>query len=204
MYDHFLRAPKKAIYLPLARNLPVAPNVLTVVGLVFGLASAACCCFGWWKYALIFWAANRFFDGLDGEVARATNTQTDLGGYLDILADLAVYASIPVGIAVHHNSHFTWLTLSLLLSSFYLNVGSWMYLSSILEKSGMGAKQNKEVTTVAMPKGLIEGAETVFFFTLFLSLPGLSTLLFAIFASLTFVGALLRVRWAAKNLPRTL
>lgn len=200
MYDHLLRTPKKVIYLPLARSLPVSANVLTAVGLLFGLAAAVCCCFGWWKYALGLWAANRFFDGLDGEVARARGTQSDLGGYLDILADLMVYASIPLGIAVYHNSDFTWLALAVMLSSFYLNVGSWMYLSSILEKRGLGAENNKEATSVSMPKGLIEGAETVLFFTLFLVLPHSAAALFTAFAALTFVGAFLRVKWAAKTL----
>ena len=200
MYDHLLRVPKKVIYQPLARALLVSANVLTAVGLILGLAAAACCCFGWWSYALAFWLANRFFDGLDGEVARATNTQSDLGGYLDILADLIVYAFIPLGIAAYYNSTFTWLALALMLSSFYLNVGSWMYLSSILEKRGQGAESNQEITTVAMPKGLIEGAETVVFFTLFLLLPGCAGTLFALFAILTFLGAFLRVKWAAKTL----
>jgi hypothetical protein len=34
-----------------------------------------------WTNALIFWGLNRFFDGLDGSVARVSGQQSDFGGY---------------------------------------------------------------------------------------------------------------------------
>lgn len=49
--------------------------------------------FGW---GLVLILLNRLFDGLDGAVARAAGP-TDLGGYLDIVADFAFYVSVPVG-----------------------------------------------------------------------------------------------------------
>jgi phosphatidylglycerophosphate synthase len=201
MYDHLLRHPKRVILSPLARALPISPNTLTLIGLLFGLAAAFFSCVGQFRIALALWCINRVVDGLDGEVARASNTQSDLGGYLDILADLLVYALIPVGMACHANTTAVWLSLSLMLASFYLNVGSWMYLSSILEKRGIGAETTGELTTVSMPRGLVEGGETLLFFTLFLSYPSGASVLFSIFAALTFMGAALRVRWAQRTLP---
>lgn len=200
MIDHLLRVPKQSLYAPLARRLALPPNTLTAVGLALGLASAGCCWAGWWKGALAFWCANRFFDGLDGEVARAHQSQTDLGGYLDIMADLIVYAAVPLGLAQHDGTRAVGVATGLMLASFYLNLGSWMYLSSILEKRGEGAQKTGELTTVAMPRGLIEGAETVLFFTIFLLAPQHLAMLFGTFALLTLTGAALRVRWAYQNL----
>ena len=201
MYDHILRQPKKTIFLPLAQRVSISPNALTGVGLLFGLISALLCSLGALQSALVFWIVNRIFDGLDGEVARAQQSQTDLGGYLDILADLLIYAFIPIGLAASSSQPHIWPVLSVMLASFYFNVGSWMYLSSILEKLDAGAAVSGESTSVTMPRGLIEGAETVLFFTLFLLLPQYLLVLFLLFTGLTFTGALLRVRWAQKRLP---
>jgi phosphatidylglycerophosphate synthase len=202
MYDHVLRQPKRIVFQPLARRLRISPNLLTAIGLLPGLASALACVFGFFQAALWLWLINRVMDGLDGEVARAHNKQSDLGGYLDILADLLVYASIPLALALYWNSMWVWGACSFMLMSFYLNVGSWMYLSSILEKLGLGAEETGESTSVCMPRGLVEGAETILFFTLFLAFPKFAALLFVIFGLLTFVGAAIRVRWACHVLPR--
>lgn len=200
MYDHLLRQPKRVLFEPLARRIPVAPNTLTAVGLLFGLLSALMCAFGMFGAALAFWLLNRLLDGIDGEVARAQNAQTDFGAYLDILADLLVYACIPLGIAFHWDASGVWKSCLGMLASFYVNLGSWMYLSSLLEKRGQGAQARGESTSVAMPRGLIEGAETVLFFTWFLLAPHQAQWLFAVFACLTFLGAALRVRWASRIL----
>ena len=202
MYDHILRRPKQIVYQPLARRIPIPPNIITLVGLLPGVAAALAFLGGFFQVALWLWLLNRLLDGLDGEVARAQDKQTDLGGYLDILADLLVYASIPVALAIYWNNSWVWCCCSLMLMSFYLNIGSWMYLSSILEKIGLGAEETGESTSVCMPRGLVEGAETVLFFTLFLVFPSKAALLFGVFGFLTFLGAALRVRWAVSELPR--
>lgn len=200
MYDHLLRRAKQTVYQPLATRTPFTPNALTGLGLIAGLSAALLAALGLFRPALICWLANRFLDGLDGEVARAKDSQSDLGGYLDILADLLVYAFIPAALAMYHQTSVTWFATVFMLASFYLNVGSWMYLSSILEKRGQGADKSGEITSVSMPRGLIEGGETVLFFTLFLLLPKLSWLLFLLFGALTFATAGGRVKWALSHL----
>ena len=200
MYDHLIRQPKETILRPLARKVSLSPNTLTAIGLLFGLVAALLCAFGLFRWALYFWIANRLLDGLDGEVARVRGTQSDLGGYLDILADLLIYAFIPIGLTFSNGLTAAWLSLSLMLASFYLNVGSWMYLSSILEKRNVGAANSGEKTSVTMPRGLIEGTETVVFFSLFLLFPQYIIPLFLLFTFLTFVGAFQRVLWAQSNL----
>ena len=200
MYDHLIRQPKETILRPLARKVSLSPNTLTAIGLLFGLVAALLCAFGLFRWALYFWIANRLLDGLDGEVARVRGTQSDLGGYLDILADLLIYAFIPIGLTFSNGLTAAWLSLSLMLASFYLNVGSWMYLSSILEKRNAGAASSGEKTSVTMPRGLIEGIETVVFFSLFLLFPQYIIPMFLLFTLLTFVGAFQRVFWAQSNL----
>src|SRR6056297_3353077 len=101
MVDFFLRPAKDRILSPVvsffARRFE--PNTLSIIGFGIGLATAAAAAFALWPAALGFWVANRFFDGLDGAVARASGKQSDRGGYLDIFLDFAVYAVIPLAIA---------------------------------------------------------------------------------------------------------
>ena len=124
MYDHLLRRAKQTVYQPLATRTPFTPNALTGLGLIAGLSAALLAALGLFRPALICWLANRFLDGLDGEVARAKESQSDLGGYLDILADLLVYAFIPAALAMYHQTSVTWFATVFILASFYLNVGS--------------------------------------------------------------------------------
>ena len=144
---------------------------------------------------------NRVLDGLDGIVAREHGKQSDFGGYLDLLLDFVVYLAVPIGIAAAQPAlPILWATVAL-LSAFVLNLLSWSVLSAILERRAAAAADR--LTTVAMPGGLIEGAETIFFYTLFLLLPAYATVLFAIMAGLVLVTAAQRVLWASRYLPRT-
>ena len=100
MWDDALRGMKEIILTPIARWLLsfITPNQMTILGLVLGLASAWCFVLHLPFAGIILWGLNRVADGLDGTLARVTNTQSDLGGFLDIVCDLVVYASIPVGL----------------------------------------------------------------------------------------------------------
>jgi phosphatidylglycerophosphate synthase len=99
------------------------------------------------------WLFNRVLDGLDGMVARFHARQSDFGGYLDIVLDFVVYAAIPVGLYWGNPGATNTAALILLLSSFYVNAASWIYLSAILEKRAAGASARGELTSVTMPNG---------------------------------------------------
>ena len=64
----------------------VHPNIVTVIGILFGTASLICYSFGNLFYAkiasLLFFIA-ACFDHVDGEVARKLNKSSTLGHYLD-------------------------------------------------------------------------------------------------------------------------
>lgn len=200
MLDQSLRVPKQRVLMPLAKQLNLSPSWFTLAGLLIGLAAVTLLALGQPVWALALWALNRVIDGLDGEIARMHNRQSDLGGYFDIMADLVIYATLPLAVVIANPSFAAWLALAVLLLSFYINAGSWMYLSSILEKRNQGAKMKLERTSITMPSGLIEGTETIVFFTLFLLLPQFSIFLFWLMAVLIVITIFQRLFWAIKVL----
>jgi phosphatidylglycerophosphate synthase len=202
MIDKALRAPKEfamalAVRGPIRR---IHPTTVTVLAAVVGVAAATAAWQGAYLPALGLWAVNRVLDGLDGTLARLTGKQSDLGAYLDIVLDHLIYAAIPLGLAAAAGTPAALLALAALLASFYINGASWMYLAAILEKRQAGAAAQGEITSVTMPAGMIEGAETVVFYSLFLLLPGVIIPLFYLMAALVFVTAAQRVIWAIRAL----
>ena len=201
MVDKALRVPKRQVLEPLAKRLSgLSPTTLTVAGLVVGLLCALTALLGMNTFALSFWLVNRLLDGLDGELARVFERQSDLGGYFDIMADLVVYALVPIGLSYGYGGPDTLLALVVLLSTYYLNAGSWMYLSALLEKRDRGAAKKGEATSVTMPSGIVEGAETVVFYCLFLLFPNALTFLFWTMSALVVVTVVQRLVWARRYL----
>ncbi|MGB5050729.1 MAG: CDP-alcohol phosphatidyltransferase family protein, partial [Caldilineaceae bacterium] len=141
---------------------------------------------------------NRLLDGLDGVVARIHGKQSDFGGYLDLLLDYVVYLAIPVAFVwATPTAPHIWSLISLLVS-YQINSLSWTLLSSLLEKQQLIG--GKRLTSIEMPAGLIEGAETVIFYTLFFLLPAYIPWLFGLMAGLVVVTACQRIWWARRNL----
>ena len=202
MIDKALRVLKESALAPLVRGplRRVHPTVVTVAAAVLGIAAAVAAWQGAYLLALGPWVANRVLDGLDGTLARITGQQSDLGAYLDIVLDHVVYVAVPLGLALGDGTSAAYLALTLLLASFYINGASWMYLTALLEKRSVGAQARGELTTVTMPAGLVEGAETVVLFTLFLLFPGALVPLFGLMATLVVITAAQRVAWAVRAL----
>ena len=71
------------------------PNALTTGALCsgfFAIVSANQGWFDWAAYAIFF---SMLMDGLDGRVARWTNTQSDFGAQYDSLADMVSFGLAP-------------------------------------------------------------------------------------------------------------
>ncbi|WP_292485228.1 CDP-alcohol phosphatidyltransferase family protein [Methanohalobium sp.] len=83
---------------PIAKSLPLSPNLLTVVGL--GISIIAAVMFGTGRVFIggIFILLNGFFDILDGAVARENGWMTPFGGLLDSVCDRYADAIIFIGI----------------------------------------------------------------------------------------------------------
>jgi phosphatidylglycerophosphate synthase len=202
MLDPLLRAAKDRALFPVARAVgPVPPNRVSVLAFVAGLGAAVALARGAYGWALALWLANRALDGLDGALARAHGLQSDFGGYLDILLDFVVYAAVPLGLAVGSGGGpRTLLACAALEATFFVNAASWMYPAAILEKRAQGAAARRELTTVTMPTGLVEGTETIVFYTLFILLPAHAATLMWIMAAAVAATTVQRLAWGARGL----
>ena len=208
MLDPALRPVKDRLLTPLAEALaPRAhPNTLSLLGFVVGLGCAALLARGATLPALALWAVNRLLDGLDGAVARARHAPTDLGGYLDLLLDFVLYALLPLAAAAGvelpstaDRAALAWLVAAL-LGTFYVNAASWMYLAAVLEKRSAGAAARSELTSITMPTGLVEGTETIIFYSLFMLFPGALGPLMIIMLAGVWLTIAQRVAWALRHL----
>lgn len=135
----------------------IGANALTLLGLAIGLAGAGAIAGRHFAPGLALIAINRVFDGLDGAVARVDGP-TDLGGYLDIVADFAFYVAVPVGFGIADPANT--LPALILVASFVLTGTSFLAFAAIAAERGK--------TTVAhgtksffYSTGLAEGGETI-------------------------------------------
>lgn len=200
MRDVMLRQRKDELMIPLARQLfgSVHPNVVSVIAMFVGLAAAGAILYHMYWAGLGLWVLNRILDGLDGVVARVHEKQSDFGGYLDLLLDFVVYLAIPIAFMWALPSQANIWSGIALLSAYIINLLSWSTLSALIEKRTL--QSTNRLTSLEMPTGLIEGAETILFYSLFFLLPNYIAYLFATMALLVLFTAGQRVWWAYRNL----
>ena len=84
-------AKRKGIYL--------LPNLLTTAGLFSGFYAIVSSMNGKFEAAAIAIFVAMIFDGLDGRVARMTNTQSDFGAEYDSMADMVSFGMAPALVA---------------------------------------------------------------------------------------------------------
>lgn len=202
MLDLRLRPLKERLVDGMAAGLAhhVAAGSLTAGALAITLGAAALAAAGRPVLATIAWLLGRLLDGLDGPVARHRGEASDLGGYLDVLADTIGYAAVPLGVAWGVDERSAWIAVAALEGVFFVNTISWTYLAAVLEKRGAGASATGELTTITMPSALIEGTETIVLFSLFLLLPQHAAALFWLMAALVGVNLVQRLEWARRAL----
>jgi phosphatidylglycerophosphate synthase len=168
----------------------VGADALTFAGLGAGLAAALCIAARLDAAALVLFAANRFFDGLDGTVARAT-ARTDRGGFLDIVLDFAVYGAVPLAFALRDAGPNA-VPAAVLLFAFYVNGASFLAFAAVAARRGLdgAAFPDKSIYFTA---GLAEGTETILFFAAMILWPGAFPILAYAFSGLTLMSAVARV-----------
>ncbi len=201
MFDVVLRPMKERVFAPVTRAIGqrVSPMALTLAGFVAGMVAAVLVARGAYRPALALWLLNRVLDGLDGSLARAQGSQTDFGGYVDIVLDFVVYAAIPIAFVIASPRPPLALAALVLLGSFYINAASWMYLAAILERRDLGARARGELTSITMPAGIIGGTETVLLYSLCLLLPDRLVVLFGAMSILVLASVAQRLVWAARR-----
>ena len=197
MLDAALRARLAPALEAAARPLAargVRAATVTAAGFVVGVGSCVAAALALWPLALVLWLLNRALDGLDGALARLRGA-TDLGGFLDIVADLAVYGGFVVGVAVAVPG--ARLACAVLLASYYLNAGAWLAYSSLAERRGLAVGDDRSLRFVT---GVAEGGETIAAYTLFCLLPHAAATIAWVFAAAVAATALQRLVHAVRTL----
>ncbi len=145
----------------------ISANGLTIIGLAIGLGGAVAVGCQAWGIGLGLILLNRLLDGLDGAVARATGP-TDLGGYLDIVADFAFYVSVPIGFGIADPANT--LAALILVGSFVLTATSFLAFAVIAAERGAESSAHGS-KSFFYSTGLAEGGETIAVFTAMCVLP---------------------------------
>lgn len=200
MIDKAMRVLKRRLLRSVTKGVGafVGPMPITLLALAVGLATAWAAALGATGAALVLWFLNRVIDGLDGEVARFRGESSDLGGYIDMMGDVVVYAAIPLALALAHAEPQVTAVLLIMIASFYINVTSWAYLSALLEKRH--AQSSSRFTSIAMPSGLIEGTETILVYALLIAAPGIIVQTALVAAAAGLISAAQRMIWAVRTL----
>jgi phosphatidylglycerophosphate synthase len=166
-------------------------NVITVVGLGFGLLAAVMLAFGLSGWiVLVPLLAGRLADGLDGAVARA-KAKTDFGGYLDLVCDFLFYGAIPFAFILR-DLEANAAAGGFLLLSFYVNGSTFLGYAALAAKAGMETTAQGE-KSLYFTAGLLEGTETIIFFVLIVIFPDWFAALAWVFGALCFLTAGARV-----------
>ncbi len=171
------------------------PLTLTAAGWLVGVGACVAVARQAWVVGLVLWLLNRLLDGLDGPVARHRGV-TDLGGFLDIVADFSVYAGFLVGVAVAVPD--ARLGCVALLTAYYVSGTAFLALSSLVERrGGDGADpaggHSGDGRSLRFVGGLAEGTETVAVYALICLVPGWAVGLVWVFTVAVAVTAVQRV-----------
>lgn len=202
MLDSTMRPIKDRLLAPVVAG-PLGRAHPTVVSSAALIASIGAAIAAWQRLAPVavaLWLAGRVLDGLDGPIARASGRQSDVGGLIDFVFDTIGYAAVPLGIAFGVDDRTTWVATAVVLATFYVNAVSLGHVAALLEQRGRGAAARGEPTSVTMPRGLIEGTETIVFFALALAMLDHAWVVWTVMAAAVIVTALERVRWASTQL----
>ena len=172
----------------------VSPTAMTLFG--FGVGAGACVAvgFGSWWLALGLWLTNRIADGLDGPLARSRGA-TDFGGFLDIVADFAVYGGfvLGVGIAVPDAR----VACAALLVSYYVSGAAFLAWSSIAERR---ARERPDERSLQFVGGIAEGTETIVAYVAFCVFHNQAVLIAWVFTAMVVVTAGQRISFARRSL----
>ena len=174
----------------IAAHVPrnISANSITFAGFAIGLLAVPLLWIELYTMALALILVNRFFDGLDGAVARR-NGITSFGGYLDITCDFIFYSAVILGFALA-DPEKNGLTASFLIFSFIGTGSSFLAFAVAAEKHGISSEAHGQKAFYYLG-GLAEGTETILFYIIICLFPEHFPTLAVIFGSicwLTVVG----------------
>jgi phosphatidylglycerophosphate synthase len=160
MFDARLRPlidpPLNAMGRALARA-GIGANAVTLAGLLPALGAGLAIAQQHFLLALALIFLNRLLDGLDGAVARV-NEISDLGGYLDTLADFVFYVAVPLGFGFAAPANLA--PAMVLIACFTLTCASFLTYAAIAAKRGAETAAHG-TKSFFYSTGIAEGAETI-------------------------------------------
>jgi phosphatidylglycerophosphate synthase len=194
MFDGKARNLLDPMLLSVARQLTywrITPNQITVLALCIGVVAAGAIGAGYFLTGLFFLLLSRFFDGLDGSLAKVSGRVTDFGGFLDIVLDFAFYGIIPLGFILADMEQNA-LAGSALIFSFYVNGASFLAFSVMAEKRKLSSNA-RGTKSIYFTTGLAEATETIAVFGAACVFPQWFPLLAWAFAAVCLYTALARI-----------
>ena len=187
--NKLLRPPLALAAKPLVR-LGISADQVTIFGFILGMLAVPAIIAEHFTLALILILLNRVSDGLDGAVARQTQT-TGSGGFLDISLDFIFYSAIPFAFIVSHPEQNA-IAGSLLMLSFTATGSCFLAFAIMASKHNIDNPQypNKSMHYMG---GLAEGFETIVVLCLFCLLPEHFVLIALIYAAACWITAGVRI-----------
>jgi phosphatidylglycerophosphate synthase len=146
------------------QRLGLTADQVSVMGFLFGMAAALAIAVNQYGLGLGLLLLSRLLDGVDGALARLTQS-TDAGGFLDITLDFLFYASIPLAFAWAHPTQNA-LAACVLLAAFIGTGSSFLAFAVLAQKQGLTVSKALPSKSFYFLGGLTEGTETMAVFAI--------------------------------------
>lgn len=153
-----IRPAVQALAHPLLQ-LGVSANSITWAGFVLGVLAAACVASQAWMAGLALLLCSRLCDALDGALARASESSTAVGGFLDIALDFVFYALMVLAFALADPARNA-LAAAVLLTAFVGTGSSFLAFATLAAQRGLHNPQYPEKSFYFLG-GLTEATETL-------------------------------------------
>lgn len=177
-----------AVYRFICGNRPIDPNIITIIGTIFGFISASCIVFEHLLLGAIALLVSGFLDMSDGALARSMGRITVFGGFLDSVLD-----------------RYTDLLVTGSILYFFMSHGSICYASiTFIAVVGTAiipyARARAEAAGVPCRSGLLERPERTILLIVGLFVPLLLPFIVVVLAVLTHITVIQRVLYVMKKI----
>lgn len=162
-------------------RIGATPDQVTLVVFAIGMLALPLLAFECYWAALVAIVINRIGDGLDGALARLTQTTSDAGGFLDIGLDFVFYAAVVLGFSLADPAANA-LAGALLLFAF-IGTGTSFLAFAIMAGRHRLERPHFQGKAFYYLHGLTEGTETVMALLAFCLWPAHFPLLATLFAA---------------------
>ncbi|MBI1209957.1 MAG: CDP-alcohol phosphatidyltransferase family protein [Alphaproteobacteria bacterium] len=174
----------------------ISATTATITGFVLGLAATGLVASEVYLPAAVMLLLSRFFDALDGAIARQSRV-TDLGGFLDIVLDFIVYASVVFGFALADPAANA-LAAAFLVTSFIATASTFLAYAVFAAKHDM-TTDIRGWKSLYYLGGLTEGTETILCLVLMCVFPAWFSTIAVVYAVMCWITAGTRVAAAVNT-----